>query len=331
MDPAAKADKTSITTSGPLRIASHGDNPVAFAVRAALWVACSTAATTVSCAFLLTSALVRPFSRTLAYDFNSMTAYALWQYYQWLFQSVHHADVTISGDEVPEGESALIIANHTSYSDFWLVHALARRKGMLGRCRYFAKNELRYVPILGWALLLCDMIMVKRDWQRDYSQLGAMFSGVRKYKLKVWLVTYVEATRFSKKKAIASREYAEKHGKPILEHVLLPRYRGFAATLAGLKGSHVDHVYDLTMAYRDVETGQIQRAPTPIQTLGHADLRGRYQFHLHVRRFAVADLPDTEAGIKRWLEERWAAKDDLLKAMAIDWTNAKILGNVHSC
>lgn len=308
--------------------ASRDGSMTAFALRAAFWLACSTAATTLSTAFLLTSTLVRPFSRAAAYDYNSVIASALWHYYQWVFSSVHGADVTVSGDDVPSDESALVISNHTSYSDFWLVHALARRKGMLGRCRYFAKDELRYVPILGWALLLCDMIMVRRDWQRDYSQLGPMFSGIRTHRLKVWLVTYVEATRFSRAKQQASKEYALEHGKPVLEHVLLPRYRGFAATLAGLKGSHVDHVYDLTMAYRDLKTGEIGQAPSPVQVLGSAELARRYAFHLHVRRFSVAELPADEDGIKRWLEVRWQEKDDILKALAADWTDAKAIGPV---
>lgn len=51
----------------------------------------------------------------------------------------HRARVTISGDDIPYEENALVISNHLSYSDFYLIHALASRRGMLGRCRYFSK------------------------------------------------------------------------------------------------------------------------------------------------------------------------------------------------
>jgi hypothetical protein len=79
-----------------------------------------------------------------------------------------HAEecLTISGDDVPVGESAvvisvrpliligkmiLIVQNHLAYSDYYLVQALATRKGMLGKCRYFVKKEIVKLPFFGWA------------------------------------------------------------------------------------------------------------------------------------------------------------------------------------
>lgn len=71
------------------------------------------------------------------------------------------------GDEIPSGESAVVISvcptprsrlsiilirqNHLAYSDYYLVQALAKRKGMLGRCRYFVKKEIVRLPFFGWA------------------------------------------------------------------------------------------------------------------------------------------------------------------------------------
>jgi len=79
-----------------------------------------------------------------------------------------HAEecLTISGDDVPVEESAMVISvsypsslakrilmvqNHLAYSDYYLVQALATRKGMLGRCRYFVKKEIVKLPFFGWA------------------------------------------------------------------------------------------------------------------------------------------------------------------------------------
>jgi 1-acyl-sn-glycerol-3-phosphate acyltransferase len=49
----------------------------------------------------------------------------------------------MSGDVLPEGESVIVIANYVSWTDFYMIQALAIRSGILGRCRWFAKIELR--------------------------------------------------------------------------------------------------------------------------------------------------------------------------------------------
>lgn len=52
----------------------------------------------------------------------------------------------MSDDVLPEGESAIVIANHVSWTNFHMIQALAIRSGMLGKCCSFAKIELRWVP-----------------------------------------------------------------------------------------------------------------------------------------------------------------------------------------
>lgn len=38
---------------------------------------------------------------------------------------------------------------------------------------------------------------------------------------------------------------------------------------------------------------------------------------MHVRRFAIEELPLTEAGLKFWLEERWLEKGRLLEELRL--------------
>ena len=60
--------------------------------------------------------------------------------------------MTFSGDfhDIPRQENAFIIANHQSWTDFYAIHTAAQKKSMLGRCRYFSKNSLRYIPFFGY-------------------------------------------------------------------------------------------------------------------------------------------------------------------------------------
>ena len=36
---------------------------------------------------------------------------------------------------------------------------------------------------------------------------------------------------------------------------------------------------------------------------------------MHVRRFAIDDLPTEEAELRTWLEERWVEKGELLESL----------------
>ena len=38
---------------------------------------------------------------------------------------------------------------------------------------------------------------------------------------------------------------------------------------------------------------------------------------MHVRRFAIGDLPDSEEGLKAWLEEKWVEKGELLEELRL--------------
>jgi 1-acyl-sn-glycerol-3-phosphate acyltransferase len=51
---------------------------------------------------------------------------------------------------------------------------------MLGRCRYFAKNTLRWVPVLGWGLMVMGMPLVSRKWSEDKDEMERLFSGIKK-------------------------------------------------------------------------------------------------------------------------------------------------------
>lgn len=44
-----------------------------------------------------------------------------------------------------------------------MIQALAMRSGMLGYCRYFAKAQLKKVPLLGWGLMAMGMPLVTRN------------------------------------------------------------------------------------------------------------------------------------------------------------------------
>lgn len=107
--------------------------------------------------------LLRPINPRLAYRLSSPIAWSCWAWIQAIFVKLNGAKIVISGDSVPEGESAVVIANHVGWSDFYMIQALALKAKMLGYCRYFAKAQLKKVPLLGWGLMAMGMPLVTRN------------------------------------------------------------------------------------------------------------------------------------------------------------------------
>lgn len=60
-----------------------------------------------------------------------------------------------------------------------------------------------------------------------------------------------------------------------------------------------------------------QSPPTFAQSVSLPDVGKRWKTLVHVRRFAIEDLPDGEDGLKAWLEERWVEKGELLEELRL--------------
>ncbi|KAL7909792.1 hypothetical protein GGI35DRAFT_399027 [Trichoderma velutinum] len=258
---------------------------------------------------------LKPLAPELVYDLSSRLAGSVWSWIQFIFQRVNGAKIVCSGDDLPPGESAIVVANHQAWSDFYMIQALAIRSGMLGRCRYFAKRQLRLVPFLGWGLWAMGMPMVSRSWLKDKSGLDRAFAGLVSRRLPIWFISFSEATRFSQRKYQESQAWCKKTDRPHPMHLLYPRTKGFIATVQHLRTApHIKAVYDVTILYR--RGSEFQEVPTMWDTLSIPSLSKEvgYTFHVHTRRFPIETLPSTDAELARWLEQRWIEKGEWLEA-----------------
>lgn len=117
-------------------------------------------------------------SPTAVYHASSLIAASVWAHVQRIFTRTNKARIIVTGDPLPSGESAIVVCNHVEWSDFYMIQQLALRAGMLGRCRWFAKKELKWVPFLGWGLWAMGMPLVSRKWMEDKKELDRVFEGV---------------------------------------------------------------------------------------------------------------------------------------------------------
>lgn len=259
------------------------------------------------------SALFVPFFRSGVRSFNRFCANFWWGWVvvwsKWWGTKVH-----FHGDDLPDRENVLVVCNHQEMTDILTLFFLARAKKSLGDLKFYAKNVIKYVPGVGWGMQFLDCIFLKRNWSSDHKHIEATFDKINRYKIPLWLVSYVEGTRVRPSKLEKSREFAEKAGLTPTEHVLIPRTKGFVATIQGLD-SHLDAIYDLTIAYVDGVPSLWQWAK------GYVD-----DVHIHVRRFSMDEVPQDPKELSDWLIERYVVKDKLLDAYYKDGTIRNDLG-----
>ncbi|KAH7136576.1 hypothetical protein EDB81DRAFT_902542 [Dactylonectria macrodidyma] len=271
----------------------------------------------VALSLLLPLKLISP---RLVYDASSLIASCIWSCVQTIFSSFNGARICISGDLLPPGESAIVVANHVAWSDFYFIQAVAQRSGMLGRCRYFAKAQLRMVPFLGWGLWAMGMPLVTRNWLKDKAELDNVFSNIVQRAFPTWLISYSEGTRFTKRKYEESLEFCKTGGRRQPMHLLYPRTKGFITTVQHLrKAPHVKAVYDFTIAYQ--HQGTFQKAPSIWETLSSPEIsdQGGYKFHVRARRFSIESLPTADEELATWLEQLWIEKGEWLEVQRQEW------------
>ena len=99
------------------------------------------------------------------------------------------AEVIYDGlEQVATGDPRIFIANHQSYVDIW---ALIRVLPLTAR--FVAKQELRRVPVLGWAMAKSDFVFVDRA-HRDRA-IQSLQEASRKIREGRSVVLFAEGTR----------------------------------------------------------------------------------------------------------------------------------------
>lgn len=208
--------------------------------------------------------------------------------------------------ELRQTTSYLVISNHQSWVDIpALIQAFNRKTPYF---KFFLKQQLIWVPLLGLAFWALDYPFMKRyskaflakHPQLKGQDLAITKRACEKFKaLPVTVVNYLEGTRFTPAK------HAQQ-GSPY-SYLLKPKAGGVAFVLAAL-GEQVDAVLDVTVVYPsaripgfwDLISGQVPRVIVDIQTreLDPALWQGDYQNDPVFRQF-----------VQNWVTQLWQDKD----------------------
>ncbi|TMW49230.1 hypothetical protein DOY81_005685 [Sarcophaga bullata] len=200
-------------------------------------------------------------------------------------------------------EHVLLMMNH-SYEIDWLAGWMFTEKmQVLGNCKAYAKKVIAYVPVIGWAWKFAEFVFLERSYDKDREIIARQLKEVFAYPDPTWLLLNAEGTRFTPKKHEASVKFAEERGMPVLKHHLIPRTKGFTASLEGLRAG-CPAIYDINLVFKKEAVN-----PPTISTL----LNGKpVEGYMFVRRIPMENVPTDETKAAEWLQNLFREKDRII-------------------
>lgn len=229
-----------------------------------------------------------------------------------LMESLHRISWEITGlDGLRRDRWYLICCNHQSAVDIPVLQRVFRRH--VPFMRFFIKQELLWVPLLGLAWRLLDYPFVKRH-SKEYlakhpEMRGKDLETTRRICMRFLdtptsILNFVEGTRFTPSK------HASQNSPYI--HLLKPKAGGMALAIASM-GEIFSSVLDVTIAYPEGVTG--------LWGL-FAGRLSRVAVHVEQREIPGELLGGDYAGdpvyrerFQRWIQGIWREKDALLAAI----------------
>ena len=219
----------------------------------------------------------------------------------------------VRGDfEVSRERSYILIANHQSWVDIPAIMEVFNRRAPF--FKFFLKQELIWVPLLGLAWWALDYPMLKR-YSKEYLEKHPELKGRDLEKTRAacektrgvpqTVVSFPEGTRFTPEKH-------QRQDSPH-RHLLIPRAGGVAFALAAI-GDQIDRVLDVTIYY-------------PHGTPSMWDfLRSRVpRIVVHVRQYPLTseqvagdyrEDPEFRARFQEWINSIWQEKDRQIEALS---------------
>lgn len=233
----------------------------------------------------------------MCYSFYSQLVFlADWWSGSTLYVYISDEDMKYCGKE-----HVLLLMNHTYEVDWLMGWMFCDKVGVLGNCKAYAKKVIQYIPTVGWSWKFAEFVFLERSFEKDKEIIGRQIKEIMDYPDPVWLLLNAEGTRFTEKKHEASVKFARDRGMVELKHHLIPRTKGFTASLPYLRGK---------CSILGIQLGidkQSPIKPSIFNILNGKPIIG----HMHVHRIPTESLPENEEEAAEWLQEFFREKDQM--------------------
>ncbi|KAE9029183.1 hypothetical protein PR003_g2964 [Phytophthora rubi] len=277
-----------------------------------LWILCNSAC--INFLQFCLWCLVRPFDKPLYRRLMGSVAQALWV--DVTSTSFPQTKLSVSG-ELPTDPTrpVILIANHQVDADWWYIWQAARHQHAAGNIKIVLKDQLKYLPIIGWGMRLFQFLFLRRRIDEDAAHIKKYMGGLIADDFPFWLVLFPEGTTIHSEYVTKSQAFAAREGRPKLERVLLPRTTGMQIILDAVADTKPD-IYDLTLAFPSYsgevptfDMGYGRKVDTEVPSMksllaGKAPV-GRVA--MHSRKFSYEDAATDLQG---FLDARWKEKEE---------------------
>lgn len=232
-----------------------------------------------------------------------------------LFPLMHRMRWDINGVEnLRRDRWYLVCCNHQSGADIPVLQKVFHRR--IPFIRFFIKRQLLWMPFLGLAWKILDYPFVNRHSQeylqrhphRREEDLATIRKACARFKdAPTSILNFAEGTRLTRVKQI-------EQGSPYL-HLLRPKAGGMALALASM-GEMFSAILDVTILYPhrvprlwDLLCGRVERVVVHVR---HRPVPGEFLSGDY------AGDPQFRERFKKWLNELWRQKDDLMGVILDD-------------
>ncbi|CAK9822275.1 1-acyl-sn-glycerol-3-phosphate acyltransferase gamma [Anthophora retusa] len=253
---------------------------------------------------------VRPFSRYIYRKINYYLCYFFYSQLVFLAEYWSESDLIlyIDKDDFKKyygKEHGYLIMNHCYEIDWLVGWILCDRVGLLGNCKAYVKKSVQYFPAIGWTWKFAECVFLARNWEEDKEIIKSQISELANYPDSIWLLLYPEGTRFTEQKLEASKKFALEKGITPLKHHLLPRTRGFTASIPHMRGK-IPAIYDVQLHFNPAD---------PVKpTMTNLLLGKRIEAHLYMQRIPIEEVPEDDEGAAKWLYNLYKKKDRLAES-----------------
>ena len=240
-----------------------------------------------------------------------------------IFQITHKVKWDVQGVENLSPENSyLVVSNHRSWADIFVLQHIFKRH--IPFLKFFLKQELIWVPLLGIAWWALDFPFLKR-YSRQFLQkhpelrgkdMAATRKSCEKFKNHpVSVMNFLEGTRFTFEKQ-------KKQNSPY-RHLLVPKAGGVALVFS-MMGDYLSNVIDVTIVYPkneppvhfwDLLTGAIPLITVRVRTLPLPEnvVGKNYQ-----------EDKAYQEQIQQWVNQLWQEKNLLCETVLADLTKPNV-------
>lgn len=227
----------------------------------------------------------------------------------------HQTQYTITGDldKISYNGWYMVVANHQSWADIFILQKIFNRHAPF--LKFFLKQELIYVPVMGLCWAALDFPFMKR-YSKEFIAKNPQLKGkdlettrkaCEKFKYTpVSVMNFLEGTRFTPQKH-------QRQQSPY-KHLLKPKSAGMAYALS-VMGERIDTLIDVTIHYPngrpnfwEFMSGKSHQVNIHIQTrpIPAEFHRGDYE-----------NDPEFRKTFQSWINQLWQDKDQKLEQYCI--------------